>query len=136
MGNQLVPSTCLRCGHSLSRSDDSRSQVAFFECQSCGRRYSKMDGQGLVFRWPHPIGVALYAFLFRSGSEEHHISTAVDSLVEGRSLEDIECVIREIELELDKPTQQVHQMLDGLQASEAECRSFLRAVVSRLKQVP
>lgn len=49
-------------------------------------------------------------------------------------MEDVERVIREIELELDKPTQQVHQMLDGLQASEAECRSFLRAVISRLKQ--
>lgn len=134
MSDHFVSPTCLRCGHALIRADDSRAGIVFFECQACGRRYGQMDGQGLVFRWPHPIGVALYTFLFRSGPEEHHISTAVASLVEGRSLENVERVIREIELELDNPTQQVHQILDGLQASEMECRSFLRILVSRLKQ--
>lgn len=135
MADHLVPAICLRCGHALSMTDDLQGQVTFFECQACGRRYSRQDGQGLVFRWPHPIGVALYSYLFRCGSEQHHVSTAVCSLVDGRSQEEIAALIHEIELELDHPTQQIHLILEGLQASEVECRDFLRTVVGRLRQL-
>lgn len=135
MADYVNPALCLRCGHTLRKSDESQAEITFFECRACGRRYSRKEGRELVFYWPHPIGIALYSYLFRSGSEEHHVSATIDALVDGRSSEEIIAIVNELELELElgQPTQSIHLILDGVQASELECRDFLRTVVGRLK---
>ena len=128
--------SCPSCGEPLVQSADSTADVTFFECKSCGRRYLTRASQGLVFRWPHPIGVALYSFAFRSRPQSHHLSTAIRSLTEGQSQEQVAAAVREIERELEQPTQQVHQMLPGSQRSEVECREFLQVVLQQLRGVP
>jgi hypothetical protein len=51
----------------------------------------------------------------------------------GRSREGSLKMIEEIELELQRPTQNVREILDNPQ-SEEECRQFLQAVVTYLRE--
>lgn len=124
---------CLRCHETaLIRTPDSQAGIEFFECPACHRRYSKQDGQDLAYRWPNPIGIALYGFLFRSGSDADHVAMAVHALTDHAPAEQRARSLHEIELELQSPTQQLCSMLPGARETEAECRAFLRLVATEL----
>ena len=129
-----MPPQCLRClGANLVRSSESSTEIEFFECPACRRHYSKQSGCGLVYRWPNPIGIALYGYLFRSGSEANHLASAVRALTEDAKGDQIALRLREIELELQSPTQQVTLMLPGGEGSEIQCRTFLRLVADEMR---
>lgn len=125
---------CLRCREmELVQSSDSQTEVEFFGCPACHRRYSKPVGGSLSYRWPNPIGIALYGFLFRSGSEAVHLAMAMQALAEDASVEQVALALCEIELELQDPTQELSSMLPGSGRSEVECRAFLCSVVEQLR---
>jgi hypothetical protein len=108
---------------------ESGPTITFFQCPSCRRHYAQKPGQSLTYRWGHPISLALYYFSFRSEPECGHVQYAAREIIDGRSQEDIEVFLREIELELKEPSQQVKDIL-GTHASEISCREFLSSVIS------
>jgi len=96
-------------------------------------RYAKRPGAAITYRWLHPISIALYGFFFRSGGLEAHQAMAVRAITKGRDHAEILAVLREIEDELDSPTQEVRLILEGHQRSEEDCRAFLSSVVRQIK---
>jgi hypothetical protein len=79
----------------------------------------------------HPISLALYCILFKRDpvSAAPFVS---GELTRGRSRDASLKMIEEIELELQRPTQNVREILDNPQ-SEEECREFLQAVVNYIR---
>lgn len=123
---------CPRCPDArLDRLPESDGEIAFFACPSCGRRYAReADGQ-LTARWPHPVALVLYTVLF----EERPVSRAgeiADRFRRQRPPDELSDMIREIERELEEPTQEVRAILDN-PLPEEECRAFLRAFVRELR---
>jgi hypothetical protein len=85
----------------------------------------------LTYRWLHPVSLALYCILFNRAP----LSAApfvAEELMRGRSRDASLKMIEEIELELQRPTQNVREILDNPQ-SEEECREFLQAVVTYIR---
>ena len=123
---------CLRCsGVELARLPESTEEITFFECPSCHRHYALSPGHSLNYRWLHPVSLALYCVLFN----REPLSAApfvAKELVRGRSRDASLKMIEEIELELERPTQNVREILDNPQ-SEEECREFLQAVVTYIR---
>ena len=79
------------------------------------------------------IGLALYSFAFRSGPEARHVDAAVRALIKGLSAERAAQSLKELEAELERPTEQLNCALPGLQKSDEECRKFLRLVVAAIR---
>jgi len=132
--NHLANTTtnCLRCSDvELTRLPESSEEITFFECPSCHRHYAQSPGQSLTYRWSHPVSLALYCILFN----REPLSAApfvAKELMRGRSRDASLKMIEEIELELQRPTQNVSEILDNPQ-SEEECREFLQAVVTYIR---
>jgi len=79
----------------------------------------------------HPVSLALYCILFN----REPLSAApfvAKELMSGRSRDATLKMIEEIELELQRPTQNVREILDNPQ-SEEECREFLQTVVTYIR---
>ena len=132
--NHLATTTtnCLRCsGVELTRLPESSEEITFFECPSCHRHYARSPGHSLTYRWLHPVSLALYCILF---NREPLSATpfVAKELMRGRSRDASLKMIEEIELELQRPTQNVREILDNPQ-SEEECREFLQAVVTYIR---
>ena len=129
----MYKASCLRCsGQELTQLPKLTDEIKLFECSSCHRQYAQKPGGPLTYRWLHPISLALYEFSFRSEPKDGFASRAAQALTRGRSAEEIDLVVREIEIELRDPTQQVRDIL-GTKASEEACREFLTSVVTLLK---
>jgi hypothetical protein len=124
---------CLRCsGVELTRLPGSAEEITFFECPSCYRHYAQRPGHSLTYRWLHPISLALYCILF----DRDPLSKApfvAEELMRRRSRDESLKMIEEIELELQRPTQNVRDMLNNPQ-SEEECRVFLQAIVTYIRE--
>ena len=135
MNNPDRPLTCLRCPEPIALVKDSsvEADIEFFECPKCHRSYAKAPGEPLTFRWLHPISIALYGFAFRSGPRARHVAMAVLSLTKDYTPEQVSLTIRELEAELENPTQPVHLILPSIKRTEEECRSFLLSVLNELK---
>ncbi len=129
------PLICLRCPEptALERDVSAEPEIEFFVCPNCHRRYAKVPGQPLTFRWPNPISIALYGFAFRSGPMSRHVAMAVMSLTKNKPPEQVSFAIHELTLELENPTQPVHLILPGIARTEEECRLFLLSVLNKLK---
>jgi hypothetical protein len=124
---------CLRCVNvRLQRSADSGKDITFFECPSCHRRYAKAKSGSLTFRWLNPITLPLYSVLFSKDAMADAPRVA-DSMLRQNSPDELAVMIKEIELELEHPTQQLREILDNPQSEEA-CRQFLAAVVRILRE--
>jgi hypothetical protein len=121
---------CLRCKTvKLAVIEPYLAEMTFFECPVCRRQYALQPGKELVFRWLHPISQALYRVIF----EENPTATLARlTFVDWRLPQKQEDFIREIELELNEPTQQIRD-IHGCRASEAELRKYLRLYCELLK---
>ena len=133
MNNPAIKvAACLRCsGQALVLVPSDSQDVQFYECSVCLRQYARRPGGSLTYRWLHPISLVLYGFSFRSKPWEGLASRVALSVQRGRSPAEIAAFVREIEIELEEPTQQVRDILNT-EASEADCRAFVAAVVSRI----
>ncbi len=123
---------CLRCAEStLILLPESSAEINFFNCPQCCRHYAQKPGKGLTFRWLHPISLALYSILF----EREPMSVAsslAESFIRQYETDVVERMWKEIQGELDHPTQQVRDILDNPQ-SEKQCREFLQAFNTQLR---
>ena len=123
---------CLRCsGAKLTRLPESPEEITFFVCPSCHRHYAQRPGHSLTYRWLHPVSLALYPILFNREPISAAPSVA-EELMRVCSRDALPKMIEEIELELQRPTQNVREILDNPQ-SEEECREFLHAVVTYIR---
>lgn len=122
---------CLRCSDvRLLKLAESDREIAFYECPTCFRQYAQLSGQSLTYRWLHPISLALYGVIFDPeplGRAQH-----VAEMLLKKSPEDIAAIVAEIELELQRPTQTVRDILKNV-ASEEMCRRFLAEVLKSMR---
>lgn len=124
---------CLRCKTIVLNRLPSPSEITFFECPSCRRRYSLKPGKGLTFQWGHPISLVLYFVLF-DRAPVGRAAEAAATLAGQRTAEELQTWIREIQLELDEPTQQVRHILD-CPASEDDLREYIHQFVVELDRL-
>ncbi len=128
----MVAPDCLRCDDvQLTRLSESTDDIGFLECPLCGRQYAKKPGEAVTYRWLHPVSLPLYSVLF----DQDPLSRAADIaqlFIEQRPADDLLAMLKEIELELDHPTQQVRAILDNPQSEEV-CREFLGGFVARVR---
>ncbi|HKB02684.1 MAG TPA: hypothetical protein VKD90_10720 [Gemmataceae bacterium] len=129
----MTAPSCLRCGTvSLAVVGPTDGGVTFYECPACRRQYALRPGKGLTFRWPHPIGLALYGVQFDE-SPSGRAAEAVASFTQGRPTDELDWLVTEINLELREPTQQVRDILD-CRAQETELREYLRLFVDGVER--
>ena len=123
---------CLRCSNvALAPLPMVSHEINFYECPSCYRHYAQKPGRSLTFRWLHPISLVLYGFSNRLQKDGDYAPHVAREIAKGRSAEQVESFRREIELELEQPSQPVREILDT-EASEEACREFLSLVVGLL----
>jgi hypothetical protein len=101
--------------------------IEFLECPKCYRHYARKPGGALTFRWLHPVSLPLYTVLFVTNPLQRAPEVA-KQFVSQRSVEELNRIAEEIELELKHPTQNVREILDNPQ-TEDQCRAFLEAFV-------
>ena len=124
---------CPRCGTVRLRTlAESSPEIDFFECPTCGRHFAQKPGQGMTFRWLHPISLVLYPVIF-SASPAAEAERVAAQFAEQWTREQVDLTIREIRLELEEPTQRVRDIV-GCHASEAELRGYLRLVAAHLEK--
>jgi hypothetical protein len=124
---------CLRCPDVALRALDGPPDISFFECPSCRRHYSQKKSGALTYRWRHPISLPLYFVLFSKEPVAEALRVAAH-LADTLSSAELEAMTREIELELEQPTQEVRTILNNPQSEEA-CREFLVSVARLLRQI-
>jgi len=121
--------TCLRCPQRL-RPTGRAEPITFLECPGCGRRYAQQDGGPLTERWLGPISAALYGVIF---NEHPQHPECVRRQADGLDHLDADVLVREIRLELAEPSQPVHEILPGMQATESDLREYLRLLADELE---
>jgi hypothetical protein len=125
---------CLRCKTIvLSELPRVGPEISFYECPACRRQYALAPGKKLVFRWLHPISLALYGVIFDPNPVEH-AETQAEKFVRQMPIEGLQAMIEEIRLELTDPTQQVRDMLD-CRASEDQLREFLSLFTNHVEKL-
>lgn len=108
MGERL----CLRCeGVPLVRTEPIFDDVSFFECPTCGRRYTLRAGKGLTFRWLHPISLALY-LIIPDPLPSARAAEIATRLKKELPLKILKLLVQEVRLELETPTQQLRDIVD------------------------
>jgi hypothetical protein len=128
------PSLCLRCKTVPLNVLQSDAEITFFVCPRCSRQYVRKSGAGLVYRWGHPLTLALYGVICEPDAPPHAARIA-DQLASGEDPADLERFIREIELELADPTQAVTEILPmAVPKTEENLREFLRLVAVELRR--
>jgi hypothetical protein len=103
--------------------DASEKGVSFFECPSCRRQYVRAENGSLNY---YPVSRPLYCILFSKDPVADAPRVAI-ILAAQSSTAELGAMTREIELELEQPTQQVRDLVDGAH-SEETCRQFLAEV--------
>jgi transposase-like protein len=132
MENARYRQNCLRCETvKLRVIPTSTQEITFYECPSCSRHFAQKLGQGLCDRWLSPIGLVLYGIVFERYPQDAFQRIA-EQFLEQRA-DDIPSLIEEITQELQKPTQNVCDILD-LQQNEQDVRAFLQLVVDYWKK--
>ncbi len=132
MKNARSRQNCLRCETvQLRVISTSTQEITFYECPSCSRHFAQKLGQGLCDRWLSPIGIVLYGIIFERYPQDAYQRIA-EQFLEQRA-GDIPLLIEEITQELQKPTQNVCDILD-LQQNERDVRAFLQLVVDYWKK--
>lgn len=123
---------CLRCETvKLIVLHDSSKEITFYECPNCSRHFAQKLGQGLCDRWLSPISLVLYGVIFERQPQDAYQRIA--ELFLKQRADDIPFFIEEITQELQKPTQNVCDIL-GLQQNEQDVRAFLQLVVDYWKK--
>jgi hypothetical protein len=86
-------------------------------------------------RWGSPISLALYGVIFDRDAIPRADQIA-EMLARDKDAVYLEAFAREIQSELDEPTQQVSEILDmAAVKSEANLRAFLQRVADRLREL-
>jgi hypothetical protein len=125
---------CLRCKTVTLDILEPSSEVTFYRCPRCERHYAQQPGKGLVDRWLSPASLALYGVIYEPDAIMHAPRIARD-LASTRDRASIEALAREIQLELDEPTQRVTEILDmAAPKTEEHLRKFLGLVAEHLRQ--
>jgi hypothetical protein len=128
------PIPCPRCKAVRLDVVESAAEITFFACPSCRRSYARRPGGALTDRWGSPLSLALYGVVFEPDAIPHAARIA-DQLSRGHDAEYVRHLAREIECELDEPTQRVSEILDmSAVKSEEHLRIFLRLVARHLRQ--
>src|SRR6266536_2855079 len=100
------PASCLRCKTVYLKIVKASPEITFYRCPRCTRHYAGTPGAGLVDRWGSPVSRALYGVIYEPDAIPHAPRIAGE-LARGRTGPAIEALAREIQLELDEPTQRV-----------------------------
>jgi hypothetical protein len=116
---------CLRCSEvELIPFARPSADIDVFDCPACHRRYTRKPGRALTYPWLSPVSLPLYCVLFDSDPMSR-VSQLADLFIRQKSPDDLRRIVGEIQEELDRPTQQVRDILDNAQ-SEEQCREYLR----------
>jgi transposase-like protein len=125
---------CPRCKTITLEVLEASPEITFYRCPHCERHYARKPGIGLVDRWLSPVSLALYGVIYEPDAILHAPRIARE-LASARDRASIEALAREIQLELDEPTQRVAEILDmAALKTEEHLREFLRLVVEHLRQ--
>ena len=123
---------CLRCETiKLEVLPESSKEITFYECPHCHRHFAQKPNQRLSDRWGSPISLVLYGIIFESQPQKAYQRIAENFLAQKTC--DIPLMIKEITQELQKPTQNVRDILD-LRQNEEDIRDFLQLVVDYWKE--
>ncbi len=122
----------------------STDEVSFVTCQQCNRHFRVTLNGELVDRWLSPLSLILYPVIFDTHPQKEAERIAnelyASSQSGGRSIfrsftrEELQQLLSDVRLELEKPTQKVREILD-LHGEEADLRQYLAAVAQRLGQL-
>jgi hypothetical protein len=125
--------TCLRCSEvELIPATMKSGDTDLFHCPACHRRYARRPGRALTYPWLSPPSLPLYCTLF----DENPVSRAseiAEIFIKQETPDDLRRIVVDIEEELDRPTQQVRDILDNPQSEEL-CREFLRQFAANVRQ--
>jgi hypothetical protein len=136
---------CPRCDAvELEKSSGKKSSTDdpdFFACPQCRRRFMATSDGKLVERWLGPLSLVLYPVIFnehpqeeaeRIANELHAASQpGEESIFRRFSRDELRKILSEIRLELERPTQNIRDILD-LRGDEADLREYLALVADRL----
>jgi hypothetical protein len=125
----------LRCDDTVLRLlPESSREIKFYRCPTCGWNYAKGQGESLHDRWLSPISLVLYLVTSTKDPRER-IDQIADQFIEQRNRDELSTLVREIDRELEEPTQRVTEILDFAHSpSEEIVREFLGGVSLRLKE--
>lgn len=93
---------CFRCAGIMLRVVSSHGATTFLECPSCHRPYTQAPSGPLVYRWRHPITVALYGVVFDVFPEARAAAEA-EQFLSRTTLRGLHDMVDEIDLELNAP---------------------------------
>ncbi len=123
---------CLRCGGPLVLSRDSTAEITFYDCPSCPWHFAQGPGESLHDRWGSPLSVALYSQIF----EKHPDQTAEENarVLLSQRPDLIAAILKEIDRELESPTQKVSEILDFVYPNEDSLRIHLKLLAVALRK--
>lgn len=119
------PPACTRCPDRLLDPEDRATEISFWACSSCGRRFTRHEDGELTERWLGPLSLALYGVMFSSDpvAEVDRVAGQISASTE---------MLDEIALELAHPSQNVSR-IHRMVADEAAVRAFLAALLERFR---
>jgi hypothetical protein len=131
---------CPRCG-SVELEPISGGEAEFVSCPGCGRYFRATSDGKVVEKWLGPLSLVLYPVIFekRPQKEANRIANELyaasepdrRSMFRPLSRDQLWQMISEIRIELERPTQNVRDILD-LRGNEADLREYLALVADRL----
>jgi len=125
---------CPRCGGPLVMDSDSDATMTFYNCPSCPWHFAQKPGQGLHDRWLSPLSIALYSQIFEKHPDQTAEENAKALLSQRPDL--IAEILREIDRELESPTQKVSEIFNFLYPNEDNLRIHLKSLAVALRRIP
>lgn len=125
---------CLRCENvDLKLLPESNEEITFYECPKCLCHYAQKPNHGICDRWGSPISAVLYCIIFERRPQDAYQRVAQYFL--DLKTYNIPLMIKEIDRELQKPTQNlrdIHNLV--FMPNEEDVRDFLRLVADYWKE--
>jgi hypothetical protein len=124
---------CLRCNTELNIASPISKDIKFYQCLQCDSHYTLHKNKSLTDRWGMPIALILYGVIF----EKKPVQQARNIAQQFSVRDDIDLVflIKNVEDELQKPTQKVSEILDFSYPDEIALRSFLNIFSEELSNL-
>jgi hypothetical protein len=128
--NNLKHLSCLRCNSELNITSPTPKEITFYQCPQCDSHYTLHEDKSLTDRWGMPISLVLYGVIF----VKRPVNSA-RSIAEKFALRDdidLAFLIKNIQNELQEPTQKVSKMLNFVYPDETAMREFLKVFNAEL----
>jgi len=116
---------CPRCGSVALQLVQATGDTSHYKCPSCRRDYKRQGSGSLTFGRSNPMFLPLFTVRSEPDPQEG-VDFVADMVTDDMPLDAIAAMVREIEAELARPSQQVREIA-GNRASEEKCRAFLAA---------